>query len=193
MSQINLHYWQYFVALEADLDRTTRYVEFTKENFQTFSVEFARLLLAAGSEVDVLAKVLCEAHSLEIAPKNIDGYRKALVARFRELPWLHIHVPRYGFHLLPWREWHDGTNPAWWRAYNDVKHERGKKFPAATLHNALSAVAGLFTLVCYIYHTELRANTAEPWPRLLTLDPQLSYRKRSDLRPGYVLPDFCDQ
>lgn len=190
MSQLNLHYWQYFVALEADLERTTRYVEPTEENFGTFSIEFARILLAAGSEVDVLAKVLCETHQLEITPRNIDGYRSALAPRFPELPFLQIQVPRYGFSMLPWREWHDGKNPPWWRAYNDIKHERGKNFPSATLRNALHSVAGLFTLVCYLYHRELRANTARPWPGLLTLDPGLNQRERTDLRPGYILPDF---
>lgn len=193
MSHLNLHYWQYFVALEADLERTARFVEPTQENFETFSVEFARILLAAGSEVDVIAKVLCESHGLQILPRNIDGYRAALVPRFPELPWLHIFAPRYDLDLLPWRDWHEGKNPTWWRAYNDVKHERGKNFPSATLQNALNSVAGLFVLVSYYYHRELRANVTRPWPSLLTLDPQLSSRERNDLRPGYILPDFRDQ
>jgi hypothetical protein len=193
LTQLHLHYWQYFVALEADLERTTRFVEPTEENFGTFSVEFARILLAAGSEVDVLAKVLCETHGLVITPKNIDGYRAALVPHFQGLSNLQIQVPRYTLALLPWQDWSDGKNPTWWRAYNDVKHERGKNFQSATLFNALNAVAGVFVLACYLYHRELRANTTRPWPVLLSLDPQFNSRERSDLRPGYILPDFRDQ
>lgn len=193
MSHLNLHYWQYFVSLEADLERTTRFVEPTEENFGTFSVEFARILLAAGSETDVLAKVLCETHRLEITPKNIDGYRTALAPHFQGLASLQIQVPRYGLVLLPWQEWSERKNPSWWRAYNDVKHERGKNFPSATLGNALNAVAGVFALVCYLCHRELRANMARPWPVLLSLDPQFNSRERNDLRPGYMLPDFRDE
>jgi hypothetical protein len=53
-------YWQHFLALEADFTSTARYVEFSVSNFSTFSIEYAKLLLAIGSEVDVLCKVICE-------------------------------------------------------------------------------------------------------------------------------------
>jgi hypothetical protein len=185
-----LHYWQYFVALESDLAKASRYVEISDDNMETYSVEFARLILSAGSEVDVLAKVLSDQHSLIIMPNNIDGYRKAITTKFQEFAFLSIRIPRYSLELKPWREWHDGKNPIWWRAYNDIKHERNVNFKQATLSNALNAVAGAFTLVCYICQKELRANLAEPWPQLLSLDPKLNSRIRNDLRPGYVLPDF---
>jgi hypothetical protein len=34
-------YWQFFIALESDLDDTTRYVECCEDNFKTYSVAFA--------------------------------------------------------------------------------------------------------------------------------------------------------
>jgi hypothetical protein len=185
-----LHYWQYFAALESDLAATCRFVEVCEENMGTHSVEFARLLLSAGAEIDVLAKVLSQEHELMISPKNIDGYRTALVNRFAELPFLKVLIPRYGREMTPWREWANGKNPDWWRAYNDVKHERNVNFKKASLANALGAVSGVFVLVSYICHKELRESRATPWPSLLTLDPALNSRLRNDLRPGYVLPDF---
>lgn len=185
-----LHYWQYFVALEGDLAKTSRFVEISDDNMETYSVEFARLILSAGSEVDVLAKVLSEQHRLPIKPTNIDGYRKAITDRFRGFSFMSVRIPRYARELKPWREWHAGKNPSWWRAYNDIKHERNVNFKQATLSNALNAVAGAFVLVCYICQEELRANLAEPWPELLSLAPELNSRIRNDLRPGYVLPDF---
>lgn len=53
-------YWQHFLALEADFAGTSRFVEFAQQNFATFSIEYAKLLLAIGSEVDVLCKIVCE-------------------------------------------------------------------------------------------------------------------------------------
>src|SRR5215213_9801398 len=82
----NLHYWQYFVALEADLAATARYVEPTSANMACHSVEFARILLTAGSEVDVLCKVLCQEHGLRVSPVNINGYRAAITAQFPGSP-----------------------------------------------------------------------------------------------------------
>lgn len=53
-------HWRYFIALEQDLEGTTRYVEPAEDNFKTYSVEFTRLLLSACSEIDVVCKVLCQ-------------------------------------------------------------------------------------------------------------------------------------
>jgi hypothetical protein len=185
-----IHYWQYFVALESDLARTCRFVEVADANMATYSIEYARLILSAGSEVDVLAKVLCDQHQLNISPSNIDGYRKAIVDRFPGFASLRIRIPRYTRELIPWHSWPNDENPGWWRAYNDIKHERHVNFSKATLDNALKSVAGVFVLVCYVCQKELYSNVAEPWPQLLTLDPALNPRIRNDLRPGYWLPDF---
>jgi hypothetical protein len=185
-----LHYWQYFVALEADLAATARYVEPAWANMPCYSVEFARVFLAAGSEVDVLCKVLCQEHQFTIRPVNIDGYRTAITARFPNFTKLDIRVPRYGLVRLPWQQWDQNRNPNWWRSYNDVKHERHSHFASANLKNALDAVAGLFVLVSYICEKELRARTAQPWPQMLTLDPALSSDISTNLRPGHILPDF---
>jgi hypothetical protein len=37
----------------------TRYVEPARDNFQTSSIEFARILLSTVGEIDVVARVLC--------------------------------------------------------------------------------------------------------------------------------------
>ena len=53
-------HWNYFIALERDLEVVSRYVEFCPQNFDVYSIEFAHLLFAAASEVDVVAKLLCQ-------------------------------------------------------------------------------------------------------------------------------------
>jgi hypothetical protein len=186
-----LHYWQYFIALESDLAETSRFVEIADDNMSTYSIEFARIILSAGSEVDVLAKVLSEQHGLGLKkPVNIDEYRKKITGKFPGFVSLSIRMPRYERELTPWRDWSNDVNPTWWSAYSAIKHERNINFKKATLANALNTVAGVFTLVCYVCQRELNGNIAEPWPKLLSLDPGLNSRIRSNLRPGWVLPDF---
>ena len=58
-------HWQYFLAIEADMENTTRYVQPTGDNFKTYSIEFASILLSAGSEIDVVAQVLSKASASE--------------------------------------------------------------------------------------------------------------------------------
>lgn len=171
---------------------TSRFVEPAPENMTCHSVEFARILLAAGSEVDVLCKVLCQEHQIPLRKRaDINDYRAAITKRFPGFTQLEILVPRYGLSRLPWQRWEQGTNPGWWRSHNDVKHKRHSHFASANLGNALDAVAGLFVLVSYICEKELRARTARPWPQMLDLDPSLSSDISTNLRPGHVLPDFA--
>src|SRR5688572_15307540 len=73
-------YWQHFLALEADFASTARYVEFSLSNFRTFSIEYAKLLLAIGSEVNVLCKVMCERIDSSVNRENIDDYRTCIGA-----------------------------------------------------------------------------------------------------------------
>jgi len=66
-------HWNYFLALERDLEVVSRYVEFCQQNFDVYSIEFAHLLFAAASEVDVIAKLLCQRLSSQAPRANIDG------------------------------------------------------------------------------------------------------------------------
>ena len=52
-------HWNYFLAIERDLEILSRYVEFDEKNFKCFSIEIARIALAAGAEVDVVCKQMC--------------------------------------------------------------------------------------------------------------------------------------
>ena len=55
----SLLHWNYFLAIESDLGKVSRYIEFTQENFGVYSIELAHLLLTSASEVDVVAKGIC--------------------------------------------------------------------------------------------------------------------------------------
>ncbi len=187
-----LPYWQFFIALEADLDATNRYVECCEDNFETYSVGYAQIILSAGSEVDVVSKLLCEKAQHLNSAENINDYRMILHSNYTLLHDLEILIPRYNLSFKPWHSWGTGENPDWWRFYNKIKHERHNYFKEANLKNALLSVSGLFSLVLYLYRQELRANSLQPWTRLLTLNPNWNSRIRNDLRPGYVLPEFND-
>ena len=48
------HHWNYFLAIEKDLEHLSRYIEFSDANLGTYSIELTHLLLSASSEVDVV-------------------------------------------------------------------------------------------------------------------------------------------
>ncbi len=53
-------HWNYFLALEQDLLKISRFIEFNEKNYETFSLELAHLLFAAAAETEVILKSLCK-------------------------------------------------------------------------------------------------------------------------------------
>jgi len=174
-------HWNYFIALEQDLEVASRYVEFSEANFKVYSIEFAHLLFAAASEVDVVAKLACEAVDPGASCSNIEHYRRVLMgASTANFLTQEVLVPRYGLTLQPWSNWLGETRPDWWGAYNKVKHERDIHFHQATLEHCLNALGGLFLITCLHYRYELSqtgvalgalelARFLNPKPTLMTL------------------------
>ncbi|HBB86979.1 MAG TPA: hypothetical protein DC047_05135 [Blastocatellia bacterium] len=161
-------HWQYFIAIESDLEKAARYVEIAPQNFHTYSVEFAHILLSASSEVDVVSKLLCRELDITGSYSNINHYRTCIVSHYPRFPSFKVSIPRYGLERMPWRAWDRGENPSWWASYNDVKHERNNHFGDANLENTLDAVAGLLCLMIAYHRPNLWK--VSPWPKLLHVE-----------------------
>ena len=149
-SQSFIH-WNYFVALENNLAQVSRYIEFDKKNFKTYSIELAHLLLASASEVDVIAKGICSFLEPMARAENINNYQAIIRRNLPEFVKEIVYVPRFNLTLKPWSNWNANTNPLWWRSYNKVKHERNEHFPEANLKNVLNSMGGLLITVFYFY------------------------------------------
>ena len=160
----NLH-WNYFLALDDDAANLARYVEFSKANFDTYSIEMARLLMSASSEVDVVAKMLCKKINTNCSANNIDDYRTIIKPVFPGLIHHTIAIPRFGLELLPWQNWGSDKNPDWWRDYNSVKHDRNSNYIKANLSNTLNSIAGLFSMLLFCYKEEAENGELIPIPR----------------------------
>jgi len=180
-------HWNYFLALEHDLDQLSRYVEFAEPNYGVYSIELAHLLFAASSEVDVVAKQLCQLSNPNEHPDNINEYRARILPLLPELPDSEVFVPRYGLSFKPWSNWAEDINPLWWKSYNNVKHQRNVYFNEATLKNALNSLGALLLLTIHYYSRELadqpgqilslKDTTGEllPHSSLLRLAPRFYY------------------
>ena len=65
------NYWRYYRELEDEFLSIRRYVDFQKDNFGTYSVEFLKLYQAICSEIDVIGKAM--AVELDSSFKPDDG------------------------------------------------------------------------------------------------------------------------
>jgi hypothetical protein len=145
-------FWNYFLAIEDDLAKLSRWVEFHKANQNCYSLEIARLLMAAAQEVDVVAKELCGELDPKAKAGKIGPYKTVLLKSYPGLPRSKVQIPKHGLTLRPWSDWSTGESPPlWWTANNKVKHERAQHFHQATLKNVLNACSGLFILLLLHY------------------------------------------
>ncbi len=152
------HHWNYFIAIERNIETLSRYIEFTEDNFNTYSIELAHILLSASSEVDVVLKQIC---NLLGSPKceNITHYREAMMEheigqRFANEE---INISRFDLRYSPFDNWNKGVKPDWWDAYNKVKHMRNDHFFRASLKNTLNSVGALLLAIIYFYKLDFSA------------------------------------
>ncbi len=171
----SLLHWNYFLALESDVERLSRFVEFTCNNFGAYSIEIAHLFLAAASEVDVIAKRLCPRMDGSTKAENIKQYRDVLRRTLPKMETSLVTIPRYGLELQPWGKWADNKTPDWWQAHNDIKHHRDKHFALANLKNVLDAMAGLFLLNLYYYRSITDGQRIQPPQNLFSPPPDLAF------------------
>lgn len=164
-----LMHWEFFLSLEDDLLKISRYIEITSDNFGCYSIELARLLLSASSEVDVVAKQICKQLNNKSRARSIGSYMHEITGTYREIGDFEVLLKRFQLTLTPWTNWCNDKSPYWWTDHNKVKHRRHQDFEKASLGNVLNATAGLFVLLLYFYKSKAEMAELEPNPRLFAV------------------------
>lgn len=147
-----LEYWEYFLSIESDLEKCARYVDFSAKNYDTNSVEFARIIISAAAEVDTVAKELCKLIDPDANADKICQYADVILNHYPDIVNVEMAIHRYDLVVKPWEGWSKDSSPSWWQGYNKIKHDRTAYFERASLLNAISAVAGLLLALLYYYY-----------------------------------------
>ena len=139
--------WYYFLSLERDLDNTSRFVEpLGQENVHSF--EFAKILILACTEIEVLFKYLCKTIKPSETTGNIGRYKEVILTAYPKITCAEVNITRWGKVISPFSGWDSGSLK-WWQEYNDVKHNRSLNFAKASYENAAFSLAALYILVFY--------------------------------------------
>jgi len=141
------HYWRYYKSLEEKFIKTLQYVEFSVDNFDTYSIEYTQLLQTIGSEIDVVFKTYCGFQPND--RKNISDYAIVVLQKYPDIVDQRARVQFLGEIIEPFANWNT-TRPAqsleWWQAYNEVKHNRVAQMKKASLKNVLYSLCALCLL-----------------------------------------------
>jgi len=186
-------HWQSYLSLVDDIDRLSRYVELAEDNYATYSTELTRILLAAGSEVDVVAKLLCNHVTPCAMPSTIVNYGNILLPVYPGVTSVEVSIPRCRLVFKPWGGWTTKDRPSWWESYNKVKHERHMHFRQANLGNVLQAVAGLCVLVSYWHYNDFVSSGLATRRPFFYLDAKYNEGGSILFAPETQLPDFAAQ
>lgn len=182
-------YWQYYLNLEADFNGATEFVTLDEDNFETFSIVYQKLLLAIGSECEILFKELCDFESEDF--KKISDYKAEIKSRNLMLLDNSVRIMKFSkmMKIEPLgEEWPDKT-PGWWKQYNEVKHGRSMNYRKANLKNVLYALASLYLLEEYVHKKTIKEDEEDfirPESNLFTL----SWKRRFSSMNQVVLESF---
>ena len=137
------------------MERCTKYVEFCPANYDSFSNEFAKIIMSAAAECENVLKDLCKLIDSSLTPRNIADIYPILFSSYPKFGDIEVGIPRYKLILKPWEDWTSTNRPDWWsKGYNKIKHERTQNFDKANLQNVILSLAGLFTAILYYHHKE---------------------------------------
>jgi len=166
----SLNHWNYFLAIESDIDAISRFIELCEDNYNTYSQKLVLILIASASEIDVLLKGICEQIEPAANAKKIGEYETVIRNNLPQIFNFKLNIPRWGLELTPWIDWKADNPPLWWTACNKVKHHRDTEYKQANLEHALNSVAALFIINLYFHRQHAKQATLLPMPRIFRVD-----------------------
>lgn len=145
-------HWRYYLVLEGELETALRYVEPHQDNATAYSLEFARQILATCAQFETVARLLCS-DRFQQSPRGIQQILGQLNNIWPGLTGWRTRFWPQNVVVSPFADWTPTTMPAWWAAYNKLKHEPTQNLSFASLTSSIHSVAALgLTTLHYLRH-----------------------------------------
>ncbi|PNH91937.1 hypothetical protein [Vibrio diazotrophicus] len=191
-----MHHWRFFLSLEKDFINLQNYIEIDEKNFNTFSLELAKLLQTACAEIESVLRLLCRQLDSE-SPFSDSGDKNGEMKKYKKLINRHlsgffqaeVSLPHLEQSIKPWENWSNANPPDWWSSYNSVKHHRHSEFHQANLENVIYALSGLLLCNLYLYRKVVGEPYATPNKIPEYFDCEYTARRMA-CRADFELPGF---
>ena len=150
-------YWRYYLSIEKMMTNTSQYVCPSKQNKNTYSDEFMKIILLSCSEIDSILKVICKENNVILKDKDYNMYEYAKVLEKQDdikdwafSPVCDTSSRDKSFICFPFKNL-DPQKPyaglSWWEAYQKLKHNRVENAIIGNLENAVYAITAHFVLL----------------------------------------------
>ncbi len=138
-----------FKLLEFDLKKIFEFIEPNDNNLNTFSHRLYEILLRAATEFETNAKAILNANGyMSKSDFKMQDYRK--LNKPCKMSEYEVILETWSPHkkkIKPFEAWKHTHTLNWYKAYNEVKHNRSTMFMKASLDNVLQALAGVFVIL----------------------------------------------
>lgn len=164
-------HWEVFLTVEDDLKNISRYVDICEDNYNTYSIELASLIMRSCSEIEKLAK------RISGAPKRCEfkDFMVPIYTMYPEFASFGASFPLWDITLTPWEKLQEKDPvPLWWSQYNKIKHDEEMARQAGNLCNALHSVSALYILVLYYERFIYAGNSGTS--AIITIGPRIESR-----------------
>jgi len=145
-----------FKIIEKDLKNLFEFIEPSEKNEEVFSHRLYELFLRCATEFETNCKQILLANGYPDGNMNITDYYKINNANKLSDYEVRLNIwhpePKI---IKPFDKWNSGHSLAWYQDYNDVKHDRSRKFELANLSNVLKASASLLAVLFSQFETEV--------------------------------------
>ncbi len=146
-------YVQSFLVLLKDFQELCEYVSIAEDNLLCYSIRIHSLLVRACIEIEANFKAILKENNY--FPKTKKGKLKELkmgddyikVNKTHLLSKYSVKIPTVNLEFSPFKKWDNNEELEWYKAYNQVKHDRHTEFKQANLKNLVNAICGLFILL----------------------------------------------
>lgn len=160
------NYWKYYMELEEDFLKITRYIEIREINYKTCSSEIIKQIQSVGAELDVLFKCVCK-FKLE-DKKTMRDYTNYILNNVSDIKETKIIVlgGEKEIELLPFKKWEKNNNGNlfWWESYNKIKHNRVRNYELGNFENLLYLLAALYFFEMWFAKNDKEVNKERDIP-----------------------------
>ena len=150
-------YWSYYLSIEKMMKNTSQYVAPSKQNCNTYSDEFMKIILLSCSEIDSILKIICKENGVILDDKkyNMSVYAETLLKQKDIKEWAFSPerstssydsgIICFPFKELDVKKAYGGLT--WWEGYQKLKHNRLDNAQVGNLENAVCAITAHFVLL----------------------------------------------
>ena len=183
-----------FHIIQDDFRKLMDYVELHNDNNTTFSHRIYELLLRTCTEFENNCKGVLLDNNYSMSGGNLKIFDYFKINKASKLNEYTVKIKNWfpePLEIKPFQEWNSDEYSSlfWYKAYNNVKHNRSDNFQEANLKNLTYALAGLFVILISQFDKNI-FNQFQEWSMSLSADD--GYQSSQNSIFSFKYPNWTD-